>query len=48
MTEQEVQKFLTKLDVIKATGLDNIEAKFLKVTGPFITKTLVEICNLSY
>ena len=47
ITEQEIQKFLTKLDITKATGLDNIEANFLKVTGPCITKTLMEICNLS-
>ena len=30
ITEQEVQKFLTKLDITKAIGLDNNEAKFLK------------------
>ena len=47
ITELEVEKFLTKLDTTKATGLDNIDAKFLKLAAPFITKTLMEICNLS-
>ena len=48
ITEQEVQNFLTKLDIAKATGWDNIEAKFLKLIGPFITKALMEIWVLSY
>ena len=47
LTELEVERFLRKLDIRKASGLDNIDAKFLKLTARFILKTLKEICNLS-
>ena len=47
LTELDVERFLRKLDIRKATGLDNIDAKFLKLAAPFILNTLKEIRNLS-
>ena len=47
LIELDVERFLRKLDIRKATGLDNIDAKFLKLAVPFILKTLKEIRNLS-
>lgn len=47
MTEVHVENFIKKLDSTKATGLDDIGAKYLKLAGPYITKTLTQICNLS-
>ena len=47
ITELQVEKFIKALDSTKATGLDGIDAKFIKLAGPYITKTLTEICNLS-
>ena len=40
--ESNVEKFLKTLDTKKATGLanDGIDAKFLKLAGPYIIKTL--------
>ena len=46
-TELDVERFLRKLDIRKATGLDNTDAKFLKLAAPFILKTLKEIRDLS-
>ena len=40
LTELDVERFLRKLDIRKATGLDNIDPKFLKLAAPFILKTL--------
>ena len=47
LTEFDVERFLRKLDTRKATGLDNIDAKFLKLAAPFILNSLKEIRNLS-
>ncbi len=47
VTEQFVNKFLAKLDTNKATGLDNISAKILKVSAPAIVQQITDICNHS-
>jgi len=47
ITEHYVSKFLSQLDSRKATGLDKISAKILKLANPFITHTITHICNLS-
>ena len=45
--EDWVQKTLTNLDKHKATGLDNISAKVLKATTPYIAKVISKLCNHS-
>ncbi len=47
ITEQFVAKFLSKLDIKKSTGLDNLGANILKMTSLYITHTITHICNLS-
>jgi len=47
LTEAAVDRFLRNLDIKKASGLDGVDAKFLKLARPFITKILKDICNLS-
>ena len=43
----KVLKLLSKLDVTKATGLDQISNKVLKQAAPVIYKQLTELFNLS-
>ena len=47
ITEDFVYKFLTSLDNNKATEIDNISSKIVKLSAPVITKHLTEICNHS-
>ena len=47
ITEDFVYTFLTSLDNNKATGIDNISSKIVKISAPVITKHLTEICNHS-
>ena len=47
MTEHHMAKLIKDMDVSKATGLDDISAKIIKLSGPYITKVLVQICNRS-
>ena len=47
ITEDFVFKFLTSLDINKATGIDNISSKIVKISAPVITKHLTDICNHS-
>ena len=42
-----IQNQLQNLNVNKATGIDNISAKYLKIAAPAITKPLTKILNLS-
>ena len=42
-----VLKLLSKLDITKATGLDQISNKVLKLAAPVIYKQLTELFNLS-
>ena len=47
ITEDFVYTFLTSLDNNKATGIDNISSKIIKISAPVITKQLTDICNHS-
>ena len=42
-----VFKFLSSLKSSKATGLDGISAKYLKMFAPYITDSMVKLCNVS-
>ena len=41
------QKYLKNIDITKATGSDNIGARLLKLPAPFISYSLMYICNQS-
>ena len=47
MTEHFVSKFIFNLDNNKATGIDNISIKILKLSSPLIAKHISNICNNS-
>ena len=47
ITKQAVFKFLSTLDVKKSAGVDGISAHMLKLSAPYITHIITEICNLS-
>ena len=47
ITKQAVFKFLSTLDVMKSAGVDGISAHMLKLSAPYITHIITEICNLS-
>lgn len=47
ITEHHMNKLLKELDVSKATGLDDISARLIKLGSPHIVKALVELCNRS-
>ena len=47
ISENYVSHVLCSLDVSKATGLDGISARFLKIGSPAISKPLAKIINLS-
>jgi hypothetical protein len=47
MKSSRVLKLLSKLDVTKATGLDQISNKVLKLAAPVIYKQLTDLFNLS-
>ena len=42
-----VFKFLSSLKFSKATGLGGISAKYLKMLTPYITDSIVKLCNVS-
>ena len=42
-----VFKFLSSLKSSKAAGLDGISAKYLKMFAPYITDSIVKLCNVS-
>ena len=39
--------YLCKIKTSKATGFDKISARFLKLFAPYITDSIVRLCNLS-
>ena len=47
MTEDFVYKYLTNLDTNKATRIDNISSKVIKLSAPVIARQLTDICNHS-
>ena len=42
-----VFKYLCKIKISKATGFDEISARFLKLFAPYLTDSITKICNLS-
>ena len=47
VTPSQVKKSLQKVNVSKATGLDNISNRILKIAAPVIHQQLTYIFNLS-
>ena len=47
VTEQEVYQLLSSLSPTKASGLDRLPAKLIKLASPYITKSLTIIFNRS-
>ena len=47
VTHETVLEVLKKIDVEKASGIDNINAKFLKDGAEFLASPLAQLCNLS-
>ena len=47
VTEKWIHKTLSTLDKNKATGLDDISARILRVAARYITKVITNICNHS-
>ena len=45
-TEDEIQFFLSSLDISKATGPDGISPKMLKSTGSSIAPSVTSLLNL--
>ena len=47
ITEQEVCQLLSSLSPTKASGLDGLPAKLIKLASPYIAKSLTTIFNRS-
>ena len=47
ISQEKVEKYLKNIDITKATGSDNIGARLLKLAAPFISDSLMYICNQS-
>ena len=47
ISKEKVSKFLTNIDINKATGTDMIGPRLLKLAAPFITDEITFICNHS-
>ena len=47
VTVNEIAKALTRINVTKATGLDGINARFLKLAAEYIAVPLAHIVNMS-
>ena len=47
ISEKYIQNTLNALDISKATGLDGLSARFLKISSQTISKPLMKIINLS-
>ena len=47
IAEDFVYKYLTNLDINKATGIDNTSSKIIKLSAPVIARHLTDICNHS-
>ena len=48
ISQEKVEKYLKNIDITKATGFDNIGARLLKLAAPFISDSLMYICNQAY
>ncbi len=42
-----MKKYLTQIDTSKATGLDDIGPRLLKIAAPHISDSITHICNQS-
>ena len=47
LSNEKVSKFLSNIDISKATGTDMIGPRLLKLAAPYITKEITFICNHS-
>lgn len=47
ISHDKVEKYIKNIDITKATGLDNIGPRLLKLAAPFISYSLMYICNHS-
>ena len=47
ISREKVSKFLTNIDVSKATGCDQIGPRLIKIAAPYITDSITHICNQS-
>ncbi|MES9881523.1 MAG: reverse transcriptase family protein [Sedimenticola sp.] len=47
ITNTQVEKYLKAIDVSKATGLDDIGPRLLKISAPYIADSITHICNVS-
>ena len=47
VSRDKVLKFLSNIDISKATGCDQIGPRLLKIAAPFIADSITYICNLS-
>ena len=47
ISQEKIEKYLKNIDITKATGSDNIGARLLKLAAPFISDSLMYICNQS-
>ena len=45
ITKDFVYKYLPNLDTNKATGIDNISSKVIRLSAPVIAKQLTDMCN---
>lgn len=44
---EKVEKYLKNIDITKATGVDSIGPRLLKLAAPYISESLTYICNQS-
>ena len=47
ISHQFVFKYINEMKGNKSTGHDDISARFIKLTAPYITDSIVKICNSS-
>ena len=48
VTEEEIYKALKSLDVTKATGMDEMSAKYISLAAPVLARHLSRIINISF
>lgn len=47
ITKCQVEKYLKTIDVSKATGLDEIGPRLLRISAPYISESITYLCNQS-
>lgn len=48
INKEKVQKYLSGIDITKATGIDNIGPRLLKLSASYIADEITSICNKSF